>query len=48
MTYTVWTKDQDGNNRALLCSIPLLGLAEKLVVRVMEVYGDRTAWIEED
>jgi hypothetical protein len=44
--YSVQTK-HGGDARPLLTDIPSLPLAERLVIGVMEVYGDHTAWIEE-
>lgn len=43
--HIVRTKHRDATERTLLGGIPL-PLAEQLVISVMEIYGDTTAWIE--
>lgn len=59
MSYTVWTAKRyaadegmpnvfDQGDTCLLADIPTAALADKLCDRLAEIYGDDSAWVEQD
>lgn len=48
MSYSVWTINPIDDETCVLADIPTHRLAEKLVARLLEIYNDDRAWVEQD
>lgn len=48
MAYTVWTVNTIDDEACVLAGIPTRALADRLVERLSEIYGDDQARVEED
>lgn len=45
--FSVWTINPIDSETCVLADIPSRDLAEKLVIRLREIYSDNRAWVEE-